>query len=339
MDLATLESRLKEIQQPLEASKLYSTLTETKFVDESLRRSSFRAIVDPTLFTIADQLVQAVNATDPLYKYQLVRNDVTEIVYQPGGFFQRHQDYLSLVSNVVEEFTMIICITAESAAAVTVGGETVLHLSSSATHVSQATTSRGHALVFRKDLPHEGRLVEAGEKRIVTLNLWGTRKRTDDRIVHVTFAPLRDPLVNGPGASDISDNTAMLRSAVAKPQSYALSVSTVMAFPDSVLARKVSFESAGQSGRASSTIIPFLCEVATFDEFAVVYSLYQRFHVSAEVVSRHLAVVRFFGFADEHMLVDMLVDMAGPPQDEDDPSSTVGAGDIAGIVRIVNSKF
>jgi len=136
---------------------------------------------------------------------------------------------------------------------------------------------------------------------------------------------LRDPLVNAAGASDISDNTAMLRSAVAKPQSYALSVSTVMAFPDSVLARKVSFESAGQSARASS-IIPFFCEVATFDEFAVVYSVYQRCHVSAELVSRHLAVVRYFGFGDEHMLVDL----AGPLQS--DTSSSAAVGNSAGTV-------
>ena len=305
MNVDQLENRLKEIAQPLQPSQLYSTLTETKFVDESLRLSSFRAIVDPALFSIADQLVQAVNADDPVYSYKLVRNNVTEIVYQKGGFFQRHQDYLSLVSNVVEEFTMIICIT--PAGVVTSGGETVVHLSASASHVSKATTQRGSALVFRKDLPHEGRLVEDGEKCIVTLNLWATRKQSDDRIVHVTFASAPN-VSQSAGPSTTCDNTATLRSLVAHPQSYALSVSTVMVFPDSLLAHKVRFEDAGPRSDARSAIIPFVCENASYEEFAVVYDAYQRCRLTPDRVSRHLPLLRFFGLGDEHMLVDL----AGP---------------------------
>ena len=65
--------------------------SQTKFVDESLRRSRFRALVDGPLFDAAAALVAAVSAQDEMYSYRLVRNDVTEIVYEKGGFFQRHQ--------------------------------------------------------------------------------------------------------------------------------------------------------------------------------------------------------------------------------------------------------
>ena len=254
-----------------------------------------------------------MNESDPLYSYKLLRNNVTEIVYEKGGFFKRHQDYLSLVSNVVEEFTMIVCINA--AGAITSGGETVVHLSASASHASKATTQRGSALVFRKDLPHEGRVVEDGEKRIVTLNLWATRKQSDGRIIHVTFTPSAAASA-APAASAVSkaatvvDNMATLRALVNQPQSYALSVSTVMAFPDSLLARKVTFEDAGtrSTGGARSAIIPFVCENASYEEFAVVYEAYQRCRLTPERVSRHLPLLRFFGLGDEHMLIDL----AGP---------------------------
>ena len=36
-------------------------------------------------------------------RWSLVRNDVTEIRYRAGGFFKRHQDFLSVQGNVIEE--------------------------------------------------------------------------------------------------------------------------------------------------------------------------------------------------------------------------------------------
>jgi hypothetical protein len=120
---------------------------------------------------------------------------------QPGDFFKAHEDYLSLTSNVVEEYTMIVCVpppaprppaqlagaalapvtTSSGARAATAqapaspgeggpgpaatceGGETVVHLSGGQLLVSRATTVPGGALLFRKDLVHEGRPLAAGE--------------------------------------------------------------------------------------------------------------------------------------------------------------------------------
>eukprot|EP00964_Phaeocystis_antarctica_P079596 scaffold49602_cov63-Phaeocystis_antarctica.AAC.3 len=67
-------------------SQLYSANSETKFVDESLRRSRFRAIVDEQLFCLCDELVEAVNQQAGEHAhFSLVRSDATQIEYTKGG--------------------------------------------------------------------------------------------------------------------------------------------------------------------------------------------------------------------------------------------------------------
>jgi len=109
---------------------------------------------------------------------------------QSGGFFKRHQDYLSLTSNAVEEYTLIMCVTPPEVEAATpaVGGETLVHVNPYFTLASKATTTRGGVLLFRKDLAHEGAPLVAGEKHIVTLNVWAYRK-TSRQVLLVTFPP------------------------------------------------------------------------------------------------------------------------------------------------------
>ena len=64
-------------------SQLYSSETDTKLVDESIRVSEFRAIVDEKLFDIAGRIVESATAADPLFAFSLRRNDVTHIRYLP----------------------------------------------------------------------------------------------------------------------------------------------------------------------------------------------------------------------------------------------------------------
>ena len=67
-------------------SQLYSANSETKFVDESLRRSRFRAIVDEQLFCLCDEIVEAVNQQAGEHAhFSLVRSDATQIKYTKGG--------------------------------------------------------------------------------------------------------------------------------------------------------------------------------------------------------------------------------------------------------------
>jgi hypothetical protein len=52
------------------------------------------------LFGLAQAVVVQVAAGDALNDLYLLKNDVTHIVYETGGFFKKHADYLSLTSNV-----------------------------------------------------------------------------------------------------------------------------------------------------------------------------------------------------------------------------------------------
>ena len=70
-----------------------------------------RALTNDRVFEIAEDLVQQLTAKDSSNDYTLVRNDVTHIRYGVGGFFKRHQDFLSLASNAVEEYTLLVCVT------------------------------------------------------------------------------------------------------------------------------------------------------------------------------------------------------------------------------------
>ena len=105
-----LRAFLDHYDQPFEPSQLYSPAAEAKYVDTAQRVSEFRVIVNAECFGLAEELVAAVNRNQTGIRFSLVRSDVTEISYQPGGFFKRHQDFLSVQGNVVEEHTMLVCI-------------------------------------------------------------------------------------------------------------------------------------------------------------------------------------------------------------------------------------
>eukprot|EP00121_Abeoforma_whisleri_P012040 Awhi_evm1s11114 len=112
LPIQQLQSYLAKNEQPFEKSQLYSSATDSKFVDEQLRQSVFRNLVEPEVFTLVEGIVaNFINVSDTNHSYQLIRNDITHIKYEEGGFFKRHSDYLSATSNMIQEFTLIICVS------------------------------------------------------------------------------------------------------------------------------------------------------------------------------------------------------------------------------------
>ena len=92
-------------------------------MDTSIRSSKFKAIVNEEIFSVSKELVDKINDLDTQYDYFLVENDVTYIKYKSGDFFKKHSDYLSVISNKIIEFTMIVCMNADCK-----GGRTIFHL-------------------------------------------------------------------------------------------------------------------------------------------------------------------------------------------------------------------
>ena len=161
VDLSPILAFLASSSVTFSSSLLYSSGEKRKYEDPSQRVSEFRAIVDHDLFNLADSIVQNISDADPNMNFSLVRNDVTEIKYTAGGFFKAHQDYLSVTSNLVTEYTLIICLTAEEIASTSIGGRTIIHWGSKENSLKtayQATTTPGHAFCsFAKILLMRGR--------------------------------------------------------------------------------------------------------------------------------------------------------------------------------------
>ncbi len=137
------------------------------------------------------------------YKYIFLRKDVTYIRYSQGDFFNRHEDYLSLTTNCVEEYTGLMCVGAsedliggETAFSVgvgfTVGRKGKQNTAVSETQTANSNTESGErrpkgevlsgatttprcAVFFRKDIPHEGTKVIRGIKEVIMFDLFAVQ--------------------------------------------------------------------------------------------------------------------------------------------------------------------
>lgn len=278
IDVSALRSYFEVCTEPFQASQLYSASRDEKFVDESLRLSKYRAITDPALFDMVQEIATRLKPGS-----MVVRNDITQIVYGPGGFFKPHQDYLSMKSNILDERTLLICITPEDVEVV--GGETRIVVNPYYTHVSKATTTPRNALIFRKDLMHEGALLEKGSKIIVSANLWIPRKPITG-VVEVSF--------------EDTDKTC------------AIALEQIMAFPESFLAGFVSFTDK-QLGK-TSFIYKYKCDVCSYETFDVVFKTLCQMYVEPEQVAEGVEILDFFGLSPANTLINFIPGVETVPE-------------------------
>ena len=69
------------------------------------------------------------------------------------------QDFLSITSNLIEEFTLILCVTPKGIGSS--GGETIIYPYASEKGFAFETATSGNGLISRKDLEHAGRIVSS----------------------------------------------------------------------------------------------------------------------------------------------------------------------------------
>ena len=342
---------------PFNQSQLYSPKEEVKFVDTEQRTSKYRDIQDPDLYEACEELVIHLNHEDDTRSFHLVRNNVTHIIYEKGGFFKRHNDFLSLTSNIVEEYTLILCITPTDKASETVGGETLVHVRKTTsapnsddeneigastaetkpststsndevfTFTSKATVTPGHMLLFRKDQDHEGALLEAGEKHILTLNLW-SMKKTSERTLMVVFPQQEEDTTENWKANDMKneksdkfdtqeESAEDILSNIAdqsKHKSYFIPCSQLRLFPDTLLSNYVWFDDLGSgcTGNGQETtvnsnmtnpLLIFECTQGTYEEFDAVYKILMGMYVDEAQIAKGAHLIHYFGIPSENILV------------------------------------
>lgn len=271
--------RLDSIDQSFAPSKLYSTEDKSKFVDETKRLSVFREMKDKCLFDLVDLLVKALNEKDPSMVYRLQRNDLTEIHYKEGGFFEAHEDYLSLTSNGIQEFTLLLCLDAECE-----GGETRFSLNPFFSYSSPSSVTKEHLLVFRKDLVHEGLPIRKGYKKILTGNLWAFPKSKGKSLVISFDSETED---SEPG--DI----------------YVLPYHALESFPHCMLHSLVRWNEAPGRTDEDQALGHYPCTTCTYKDFEVIYKILSKAYISLEDYRTYRELIDFFGFCSSDLLMDL----------------------------------
>jgi len=287
---------------PLQTSELYSSEANDKIVDLELRKSRFRVFQDREIFDLVNQTVQWLNesSSEQEFSFQLRCDNITETRYEKGGHFLKHKDFLSVTSNLVEEFTLILCVTPPSHEAVE-GGETLIYPYASKDGVPFDTATPGNGLLFRKDLEHAGNLLKAGEKHILTANLWASRKQISDQVLFVTFPSADDDVA-------FHSAEARLQQVANQDTSYALPVDYLKG---TMLDAHVRFVNQGyeQEGQDSPTVVSYTCSDFSFEEFGTVAKILQRAYVHEDEIRSRADCIEFFGpFRAENLLVNFALE-------------------------------
>lgn len=149
LNINELEQSLNAINVPFQPSQVYNAQSDTKLVKPELRLSEFRTLDDSKLFEEADKLISYINSKQSGKKFILHKNDIMHIRYKGGGYFKPHEDYLSVTSNFLEEYSLIICI--KGSGNQLDGGRTILKLNdffttkSTASCIGYAMTPSSHS--------------------------------------------------------------------------------------------------------------------------------------------------------------------------------------------------
>lgn len=179
---------------------------------------------------------------------------------------------LSIRSNVVEEYTLLVCIAADG------DGKTSIVVNPYYTHESNALYKPGNAILFRKDLICKDD-VFTGHKKIMIVDIWVSRKDTGDIV-----------LVEFPEETKIS---------------YAVSKEQIMQFPDSMLAGFCRFK---DTSEPDTKIHTYKCTDCTCDEFSVVFKVLTGTYLSVEEAETYMPLLNYFGLSDKFMVdfIDMV---------------------------------
>lgn len=81
LDVEPIKKLLAANPTPFKPSQIYSSAKGEKFVDDAIRKSSYRSLADKDVLDAAEMLVAQAAESDDLHEWRLFRNDVTQIRY------------------------------------------------------------------------------------------------------------------------------------------------------------------------------------------------------------------------------------------------------------------
>lgn len=261
---------IKKDESEFSPSQLYVPADEKKIIDVDKRQSAFKAIVKKELFELADKLIQKLNIIDTFSEYTLIRNDITYIKYETGGFFKPHEDYLSVTSNVIEEYTLIICANEE----ICEGGETKFYVNEFSEYSSIESTIPNHTLLFRKDLKHEGTVITKGTKDIVVMNLWATPKLNKNMVV-VSF----------------EDNKNV----------YCIPENNIMLFPNTLN----TFASFQRNNGNDKKMLNYKETFCSYEDFEIIYKIFMKEYIHITTIDDIKELLDFYMISITNILINI----------------------------------
>ena len=212
-------------------------------------------------------------------------------------------------------YSLIVCVTPEEEAAKGVeGGETSIisygGLNSNPVEKIFDTKTPGCALLFRKDLNHEGKEIIKGVKHIITANIFAVKKTLSEQVLYVTF-PEEDGVGKGGDAAAAAAAAAASKTAIQRvanaSKSYVLPASRLKG----MLEAHVRFTNtqAEAEGKDIPQVVTFLCTDFTFEQFGVVSRIFNRCYVDEGSISRAKDCLDYFGpFDVQNLLVDLALE-------------------------------
>ena len=140
---------------------------------------------------------------------------------------------------------------------------------------------------------HEGRIIEAGEKHILSFNLWAMRKHSG-QVLLVTFPPAEE-------AASKLQGVEALHEAANDKSSYVLAVADAKG--SEMLAAHIEWVSGQAEG---GDIIRHSCKLFTFEQFGTLFRVLTQSHISPTELAANKPVIDFYcpSFVYEHLLVD-----------------------------------
>ena len=148
------------------------------------------------------------------------------------------------------------------------------------------------------DLEHEAELLESGEKHLLSLNLWATRKRTSGQVLLVSFPAVAAEGCGGGEASKprtrqrVSAESALKHAADAAT-SYAIAVDDANS---SMLQAHVAWNNrtAEEVGQPPSAVVPYECSNCSHTEFGTIFRIMTRMHVSPDELHANRDLIDFY---------------------------------------------
>jgi len=262
------------------SSLLYNRIKKKEVMYLQKRKSEFRTIIKDELFDLVDKYVELINEIND-YNFMLIQDDISHIKYIKGDHFGSHEDFIKIKTNMVEDYTGIMCIKADCK-----GGETVFHLNKNFIHTSKASITAKHCILFRKDILHEGKLLTEGYKEIITFNLWAMPKNNNS-IVIVTFDDIsNDEILE----SKISDKDPLR-------EKYIIPYSNVMKM-DNIIQGFIRFNKL-----EGKKIIHYHTESVTYEEFKVIYQiLMNTFTIKSK---KNDAIINYYCIDNKDVLINI----------------------------------